>query len=59
MHGHIREKRNTQLCKSKHPNFDVLKHIDVIHDWRGFSGEMIIYVFILGFSSPSCIKKKN
>ena len=34
MHGHIRERRNTQLCKSKHHNFVMLKHADVIHDWR-------------------------
>ena len=34
MHGHIKEKRNTHLCKLKHPNFAVPKHIDVIHDWR-------------------------
>ena len=34
MHGHIREKRNTQLCKPKHHNFPIPKHTDVIHDWR-------------------------
>ena len=34
MHGHIREKRNTHLCKLKHPNFTVPKYTDVIHDWR-------------------------
>ena len=28
-----REKRNTQLCKPKHHNFAMSKHIDVIHDW--------------------------
>ena len=33
MHGHIREKRNTQLCKPKHQNFAMLKHTNVIHDW--------------------------
>ena len=33
MHGYIRDKRNTQLCKPKHHNFAILKHIDVIHDW--------------------------
>ena len=33
MHGHIRERRHTQLCKPKHHNFAMLKHIDVIHDW--------------------------
>ena len=32
MHGHIREKRNTQLCKPKHHNFAILKHTDIIHD---------------------------
>ena len=34
MHGHIRERRNTHLCKLKHPNFAVPKHTDVIHDWQ-------------------------
>ena len=33
MHGHIREKRNAQLCKPKHHNFAMPKHTDVIHDW--------------------------
>ena len=35
MRGYIREtEENTQLCKLKHPNFAMPKHIDVIHDWR-------------------------
>ena len=34
MHGHIRERRNTHLCKLKHPNFTVPKHIDDIYDWQ-------------------------
>ena len=34
MHGHIRERRNTQLCKLKHQNFAMPKHIDVIYDWQ-------------------------
>ena len=34
MYGHIREKRNTQLCKPKHHNFAMPKHVDVIHDWQ-------------------------
>ena len=34
MNGHIRERRNTQLCKPKHHNFAMSKHTDVIHDWR-------------------------
>ena len=35
MCGNITEtEENTQLCKLKHPNFAMLKHIDVIHDWR-------------------------
>ena len=34
MHGHIRERRNTYLCKLKHPNFTVPKHIDFIHVLR-------------------------
>ena len=33
MHGHIRERRSTQLCKPKHHNFAMPKHTDVIHDW--------------------------
>ena len=34
MHGHIRERRRTQLCKPKHHNFVMPKHTNVIHDWR-------------------------
>ena len=34
MHEYIRERINTSLCKLKHHNFVILKHIDVIHDWR-------------------------
>ena len=34
MHKHIRERRNTQLCKPKHHNFAMPKHTDVIHDWQ-------------------------
>ena len=52
MHGHIKEKRNTQLCKPKHYDFTTLKHTNVIHDWRAFSDEMVIYAFLLEFSSP-------
>lgn len=33
MRGHIREKRNTQLCKPKHYKFAMPKHTNVIHDW--------------------------
>ena len=57
MHGHIREKRNTQLCKPKHHNFAMPKHTDVIHDWRA-NGEMVIYAFLLEFSSHS-VKKSD
>ena len=32
--GIYREKRNTHLCKPKHHNFAMPKHVDVIHDWR-------------------------
>ena len=34
MHGHIRKRRNTQLCKPKHHNFAMPKHTDVIYDWQ-------------------------
>ena len=35
MRGYIREtEENTQLCKLKHPNFVVPKHIHVINDWQ-------------------------
>ena len=51
MYGHIRDKRNTQLCKPKHHNFAMSKHTDIL--WlMSFSGEMIIHVFLLGFFSP-------
>ena len=64
MHGHIRErKENTQLCKLEHPYFVVQVLHFIEHDFyelhtdvlwlMSFSGEMVIYVFLLGFSSPS------
>ena len=54
MHGHIRERKeipnNVKLLKL---HFAMLKHIDVISSLVGNSGEMVIYTFLLGFSSPS------
>ena len=34
MHEYIRDRISTQLCKPKHHNFAMPKHIDVIHDWQ-------------------------
>ena len=46
MHEHIRERRNTQLCKPKHHNFAMPKHIDVIHDW----GTLLVRWLFMPFS---------
>ena len=54
MHGHIRERKEIpnyvkqltfQLCYAEHTN--------VILWLAGNSGEIVIYAFFLGFSSPS------
>ena len=44
MHGHIRKKRNTQLCKPKHHNFVMSKHTDIIHNWWAL---MVRWLFML------------
>ena len=36
-----------------HCTFAMPKHIDIISWLAGNSGEMVIYAFLLGFSSPS------
>ena len=33
MYRHIRDRRNTQLCKPKNHNFAMPKYTYVIHDW--------------------------
>ena len=60
-------KENVQLCKLEHPYFAVQVLHLTEHDFyelhtdvlclMSFSGEMVIYVFLLGFSSPSCQKE--
>ena len=37
------------MLSQKHHNFAMLKHTNVIHDWQAFSGEMVIYAFLLDF----------
>ena len=39
--------------KQKHHNFAMPKHIDIYSWLAGFSGEMVIYAFLLRFFSPS------
>ena len=61
--GIKQKKENTQLCKLEHPYFVVQVlhltkhsfyelHTDVLR-LTSFSGEMVIYAFLLGFFSPS------
>ena len=45
MHGHIREKRNTQLCKPKHHNSAMPKHTNVIHDWQALVVRWLFMLF--------------
>ena len=49
MHGHIRERRSTQLCEPKYHNFVMPKHIDVIHDWRDLVVKGLFLPFPYGF----------
>ena len=73
MQGHIRERKEIpndgkhvtfQFCYAKahkcywHCTFAMPKHTGVILWLAGNSGEMVIYAFLLGFSSPS-IKKSD
>ena len=68
MHGHIRDREEIpndgkhltfQFCYAEahkchwHCTFAMPKHIGVILWLAGNSGEMVIYTFLLGFSSPS------
>ena len=72
MHGHIRERKELpndgklstfQFCYAEshkchwHCTFAIPKHTGVISWLAGNNGEMAIYVFLLGFSSPSGQKK--
>ena len=63
MHGHIWEKRKYPIMYDEYPDFVVQVlhliehsfyelHIDVLR-LISFSGEMVIYAFLLGFFSPS------
>ena len=49
MHEHVREKRNTQLCKPKYHNFAMPKHTDVIHDWRALVVRWLFMPFSYDF----------
>ena len=49
MHGHIRERRSTKLCKPKHHNFAMPKHTNVIHDWRDLVVRQLFMPFSLDF----------
>ena len=55
IHGHIREreKRNTQLCKPKISQFCYTRAYRCYTWLVGVNGEMVIYAFLLGFSSHS------
>ena len=81
MYGHIRERKEItndvklltfQFCYAEahkchwHCTFAMSKHIGVISWLAGNSGEMVIYAFLIGFSSPSyqkewytCVKYKR
>ena len=49
MHRHIRERRNTHLCKLKHPNFTVPKHTNVVHDWQVLMARWLFMLFSYDF----------
>ena len=68
MHGHIRDGKEIpndvkhltlDFCYAEayrchwHCTFAMSKHTDLISWLVGNSGEMVIYTFLLGFSSPS------
>ena len=57
MYRHIREKGNTQLCKLKHHNFCYVEAYECCSWLAGFSGEIVIYAFLLGFFSHSHQKR--
>ena len=57
MHGNIRERRNTQLCKPKTSQFCYAGAYRCYTWLASFSGEIVIYAFLLEFSSPSCQKE--
>ena len=74
MHGHIREKKKLlndgklltfQFCYAEahkchwHCTFAMPKHTSVISWLASNNGEMVIYAFFLGFSSPSQQKKSD
>ena len=72
MHGHIRDGKEIpndvkhltlDFCYAEayrchwHCTFAMSKHTDLISWLVGNSGEMVIYTFLLGFSSPSYKKE--
>ena len=48
-----REKKYPMMLSFWHCTFAMPKHTDVILWLAGNSGEIVIYAFLLGFSSPS------
>ena len=71
MHEHIRDRKEIpnyvkhltfQFCYTEthrchwHCTFAMPKHTDVILWLTGNNGQIVIYAFLLGFSSPSCKK---
>ena len=67
MHGHIRERKEIpndikllkfQFCYAevhkchRHCTFAMLKHTNALSWLAGNNGEMVIYAFLLEFSSP-------
>ena len=58
MHEHIRERRKYLIMSSFwHCTFTMPKHTNVISWLADNSGEMIIYAFLFGFSSPTYQKE--
>ena len=52
MHGHIRKrkkKKKTQLYKPKYYNFVMLKHANIIHDWRALVVRWLFMPFSYDF----------
>ena len=52
-----REKKYPMMLSFWHCTFAMPKHINVFSWLVGNSREMVIYAFLLGFSSPSCQKE--
>ena len=49
----VREKKYPMMLSFWHSTFAIPKHTNVISWLTSNSDEMIIYAFLLGFSSPS------